>query len=610
MLPLGIRQGAAGEAGVLPRLYARRRTQRRFAMSTPPSATGCLTEDDVVALWGDTVAGPERDRLLGHARECTACTARLETAGSQWSLDHLGPGLGRPHGDDTRAIRDRLAQTPPGRGSYAGDATETAAIPRTVPPIPGIVELEAVGRGGMGVVYRGRDAVLGRLVAVKMLLAWAPLSDAARKRAEREALVLARLRHPNVVAIHAAGEIDGVPYLVMEWIAGGTLQQRLAAGRLPPREAAELACAVARALEQVHAIGIVHRDIKPANILLAEAADPRRTVVPKVADFGLARPEATTELLTRAEDVLGTPGYMAPEQTGLDPAVGEVGPTTDIHAVGGLLFAMLTGEPPFKAPTPLESMQRSVRGDLGNPAALALAPADLGTIVAKCLQPVPAHRYRSAGELADDLERFLDGRPVVARPIPVWERLGKWARRRPLAAVAAGLAAALLIGATGGTAYHVRQLGLANAQVTASRDRAQEAMTVAERSMERLTGGSIKRMLFRGEALDEGDLDYLRQVLDEFAEWPLGTIRSAGSGFAPVDSSGWRSFASTSAAMPTPWPAKRRNSQRWPGWATCCPTTLRYSAAGSMPITGCATASIISSRLRRRSRRPRNRSRS
>jgi tetratricopeptide (TPR) repeat protein len=436
---------------------------------------------------------------------------------SRWSLEHLAAASGRAAGDDTLAIRQRLAATPP---AITAGGEPSAAIPRGAPAIPGVVDLEAVGRGGMSVVYRGRDTTLDRLVAVKVLRAWMPLSESARQRAEREALMLARLDHPNVVRIHAAGEVGGTPYLVMEWVAGPTLQQRIDERPLPPRDAGRIALDLARALAQVHALGIVHRDIKPDNILVEPAADGPGT--PKLADFGLARPEEAAEHLTQADTVLGTPAYMAPEQTGLAAALAEVGPPADIHALGGVIFAMLTGHAPYEAASALESMQRSIRGEVAHAGLADHAPVDLRTILWKCLEPEPARRYRSAGELADDLARFLDGRPVLARPVSPVERLGKWARRQPVMAAAAGLVAVFVAGAIGGTIYHVLQLRQANDEIARRRDEAEEAAAVAERTLARLTDASIQRMLMRGGPLDEGDRDYLRQVRDEYLTWPLG----------------------------------------------------------------------------------------
>jgi tetratricopeptide (TPR) repeat protein/predicted Ser/Thr protein kinase len=498
---------------------------------------GCPGEVCWQAFLNGQLSAAEVARLDAHLRDCGACQQLIDAISCRWTLDgRLFEGrryLERTAEQDDQAeavsgradeeIREmarRLAANPP--ASTVGSGAGRAAIPSEIPRIPGIEELTAVARGGMGVVYRGRDVTLGRTVAVKVLRSGGVLSDSARERARRESLLCARIEHPNIVTVHAAGEADGMPYLVMNWIVGPSLQKRIdEEGRLPAREAATIVRDIARGLERVHAYGIIHRDLKPDNVLLSTKTEPP---TPILIDFGLARTEDSAQQLTQAMTVLGTPGFMAPEQTGLDTTLGEVSAATDVHGLGAMLYALLTGKPPYAAATATATMQMATRGELSDPAALGRdVPADLQTIVLKCLQPSPARRYRSAGEMADDLERFLDGRPVVARPISTPERLVKWARRRPVTATLSGLAGAMLLLTAAGAAYHVAELERANTEITASRDLADEAVALAERSMERLTGASIQRMLMRGEPLDEGDQAYLRQVVEEFERWPLGS---------------------------------------------------------------------------------------
>lgn len=254
-----------------------------------------------------------------------------------------------------------------------------------------------------------RDTALDRMVAVKVLWSFGPLSDAARARATRESLMLARLNHPNVITIYGTGgTAEGVPYLVMELVAGQSLQQRIDAEPLPPREAARIVRDLARGLSEVHALGIVHRDLKPDNVLLARTAGPGGDL-PKLADFGLARPDDAAANLTQADAIAGTPSFMAAEQTGLDPTLGDVGPATDIHGLGAVLYAAVVGRAPYEAKTPGESLGLAARGEpTGLPILTARCPPDLRTIVEKCLWPDPVQRYRAPGDLADDLERFLN----------------------------------------------------------------------------------------------------------------------------------------------------------------------------------------------------------
>ncbi len=284
--------------------------------------------------------------------------------------------------------------------------------PSAWPVVPGHEVGGVLGRGGMGVVYEARDTRLDRPVALKVLHAGAGAQERARFRVE--AAVTARLCHPNIVAVNAACEHDGVAFLVMELVTGGGLDRRLAAGPLAPREAAELVRAVARAVQFAHDAGVVHRDLKPGNILLGSHG-------PKVADFGLARrldPEATA--ITRDGAVLGTAGYMAPEQAAGGIAVG---PAADVFALGAVLYECLTGQQPFRADTWEATLGRVLRADptpptLVNPA----VPAALEAVCLRCLEKAPDRRYPRADAVADDLDRALAGEPTAAAPLTHHER--------------------------------------------------------------------------------------------------------------------------------------------------------------------------------------------
>ena len=272
----------------------------------------------------------------------------------------------RAPGPDTMAIVGRLAARPP--------------EPPPSPPlaVPGLTDLVEVGRGGMGVVYRARESRLDRVVAVKVLAPDATPTPERRSRAEREALLLTRIVHPNVVQILYVTDVAGAPAIVMEWIDGPSLDERVGAGTLPAAEAAALVADVGRGVAALHARGIIHRDIKPANVLLAPAAGGRRPT-PKLVDFGLARPDADPgPAVTRDGIAVGTSSFMAPEQTGLDPALGQVGTAADIHALGGLLSWLLCGSAPFDAKSTSESLRRAAAGEFRPLGALvAGVPADL-----------------------------------------------------------------------------------------------------------------------------------------------------------------------------------------------------------------------------------------
>jgi hypothetical protein len=338
-----------------------------------------------------------------------------------------------------------------GTGSDAGTTEPPVA---GLPQVPGY-EVEAVlGRGGMGVVYKARHLALKRTVALKMLAAGHPYpAERARFRAEAEAV--ARLQHPNIVQIHEIGEAAGRPFFALEYVAGGSLAERLAGRPLPPRDAARLVATLAEAMHLAHSRNLVHRDLKPGNVLLAGEADtPVGQCQPKVTDFGLVRQLDADSGQTFDGVVIGTPSYMAPEQA--EGRAHAAGPATDVWALGAILYECLTGRPPFKGATPLETLEQVRSREPAAPSARnRQAPRDLETICLKCLRKEPERRYSSARELADDLGRFVRGEPVAARPVGRLERVAKWVRRNPtvagLSAVAAlavvmGTVASLLFG--------------------------------------------------------------------------------------------------------------------------------------------------------------------
>jgi WD40 repeat protein len=329
--------------------------------------------------------------------------------------------------------------------------------------VPGYEILRELGRGGMGVVYQARQTKLDRVVALKMILAGghAGETDLARFRTEGEAI--ARLQHPNIVQIYEVGEHQGRPFLALEYCAGDSLEKKLNGTPLPARTAAAMMAPLARAVEAAHRRGVVHRDLKPANILLQPGTQDQgdkvfalSELVPKITDFGLAK-KLDEASKTVDGSVMGTPSYMAPEQAGGQSK--DIGPAADVYSLGAILYECLTGRPPFRAPTALDTLFQVINDEPAPPSRLQpKTPKDLETICLKCLHKQPHRRYASARELADDLGHYLAGEPVHARPVGWLERGTKWARRRPTAAALLALSLAAGLALLGGAAWFTDKL--------------------------------------------------------------------------------------------------------------------------------------------------------
>jgi WD40 repeat protein/tRNA A-37 threonylcarbamoyl transferase component Bud32 len=350
----------------------------------------------------------------------------------------------------------------PANGREADTLTPAAAAPSpgtALPPeqMPGYDLLGVLGRGAMGVVYKARHQRLNRIVALKMILAGGHAGEAELARFRTEAETVARLRHPGVVQIYDVGEHAGLPYLALEYCDGGSLADRLGGTPLPPTQAAALVEHLARAIDAAHRQHVIHRDLKPANVLLAGGADsPTGRLTPKVTDFGLAKKLDEGSSQTQTGTILGTPSYMAPEQAGGKPKA--VGPAADVYALGAILYECLTGRPPFRAATTMDTLIQVLYDEPVPPTQLQpKTPQDLETICLKCLHKEPAKRYATAADLAEDLRRFQADEPIAARPVGSVERVSKWARRRPaVAALLAVSVVALLALLSGGTAFTLR----------------------------------------------------------------------------------------------------------------------------------------------------------
>lgn len=340
----------------------------------------------------------------------------------------------------------------------------------------GEYELQAeIARGGMGIVFKARQTRLNRIVAVKMILAGelADREDVRRFLSEAEAA--AGLDHPGIVPVYESGEIGGQHFFSMGFVDGESLATRLADGPLPPRRAAALLAELADAVDYAHERGVIHRDLKPGNILLDRDGHPR------VTDFGLAKRVTGDSGLTRTGQTLGTPSYMPPEQA--SGKLDAIGRAADVYALGAVLYAALTGRPPFQAATPLDTMLQVLDQDPVAPRQLnAGVPRDLETIALKCLEKEPHKRYATAQELAGELRRFLRGEPIHARPVGRVERGWRWCKRKPVVAgLAAGVAAALVAGTVVSSYFAIE----ANHRAIVESSAKQEALalkTIAEKN--------------------------------------------------------------------------------------------------------------------------------
>jgi serine/threonine protein kinase len=299
--------------------------------------------------------------------------------------------------------------------------------------------LEQIGCGGMGVIYRARQRHSQRIVAVKRVLSYRADSHGALQRFRREAQAVASLDHPNILPIYEVSESeDGLPFFSMKFAEKGSLRDSAASLRDEPRKCVQLMAKVARAVEYAHSRGVVHRDIKPGNILLDDRGEPL------VSDFGLAKLLDGNNDLTRSLTTFGTAGFIAPEQAGGSTA--DFAPAADVYSLGAVLFNVLAGRPPFLGSNPVSVIRQA--SETQAPKLRSLAPSldrDLETICAHCLERDPKARYQSAGDLAADLEHWLDGRPIVARPVSPPARIWRWSRRNPKLVGAA--TAGLLLGA-------------------------------------------------------------------------------------------------------------------------------------------------------------------
>jgi eukaryotic-like serine/threonine-protein kinase len=401
----------------------------------------CPERDLLERLLDNCLADTELDELERHVKACASCQQTLETLTDDtlWRSE-LRQEAALLFADTEHGLAiDALVRT----AAAADGANQPSARP--APTVPGYEIAGELGRGGMRVVYHARHVRLNRPCALKMVLAGAHASPEHVARFVTEAEAIARLDHPSIVQIRHIGDVLGLPFLELEYLAGGSLDRQLDGTPWPTTRAAHLAEQAALGIAEAHRLGIVHRDLKPSNVLLAADGTP------KVGDFGLAKMLDSQAVLTRSESVMGSPSYMAPEQ-----ALGHAriaGPPVDIYALGAILYELLTGRPPFRGTTALETLEQVKSTEPVAPSRLVRSvPRDIETICLKCLQKEPSKRYETAKALCDDLRSFLDGRPILARRTSGVERSWRWCRRNRFVAGMAGIAATAMFSLAVGAA--------------------------------------------------------------------------------------------------------------------------------------------------------------
>jgi eukaryotic-like serine/threonine-protein kinase len=486
---------------------------------------------DLAGFLGD-VKGPARERLFREllALELDACLDRGERPDAQTYRDRFPDHVDAideafvPIGLDGVTLQAGARRVRSSQSHETGGPKLSEFVPELPRAELNPVVLEALrlegyevkgelGRGGMGVVYLARKVALNRLCALKMVLAGAHAGSAAVARFRAEAEAVARLRHPDIVQIYHVGEADGLAYLELEYLPGGGLDQALDGSPWPATRAARLVEIIARAIAEAHRQGIIHRDLKPANILLDVSGRP------KVADFGLAKILDSDDGLTKSRSVLGSPCYMAPEQAAGDTNL--VGATTDVYALGAILYELLTGRPPFRAATPLETLAQVKDTEPVPPSRFQPGlRGDIETICLKCLEKSPGRRYATGEDLAEDLRRLLAGEPILAHPAPSWERVWKWARRRPALAGALFVSTAAVVLLLVGALYYNTQLRASVKQAKAAQKVAVDQRNVTLQTLNQLVFG-VQERLGKTPATRQarkGLLDIAIEGLDEIAQ--------------------------------------------------------------------------------------------
>lgn len=400
----------------------------------------CPSPNELEALLEGQVDPTQAEQLSAHVDGCAECQVILENLTDATELSctirsRSSAGAEVLVHAEASAFLERVKST---AFSLRGASEADPLAPLHLPNIDGYEIIRELGRGGIGVVYLARQHSLNRLVALKVLRSGPYADQEERARFRHEAETVARLRHPNMVHVYEVGEQNGNPFLAMEFVEGGSLRDRLQGNPQPFANSVRLMEIIARAIHHAHLAGLIHRDLKPANILLQpslDATSPKRLDLsecePKITDFGLAKQLDDPNHRTATGEIVGTPSYMAPEQAASQRS--SLGPATDVYSLGAILYELITGRPPFKGATAVDTVVQLLHQEVVRPSSLRPElPRDLETICMTCLNKDSARRYSSASALAHDLARFRRGQPIVARPIGPIERTWKWARSHPL----------------------------------------------------------------------------------------------------------------------------------------------------------------------------------
>lgn len=461
----------------------------------------CLFENQIDSLLADRLSDAEEEQVDVHLSTCASCRELLKAKTTV--PESIGRALAAESSDSIGdEFLDRIMKDN-SDNDYATDGEETSPMgdEHTLPPgkniahsaksltvsntrlidLPGYEILAEIGRGGLGVVFKAWQHALDRIVAIKMMKSQLFAGATELSRFQIEAKAVAQLQHPNIVQVFDVIDHDDNPCLCMEYVEGIDLSKRLAGNPQPPNDAAGLVEILANAMHSVHRTGILHRDLKPANVLLGHANDPSTGIrltgagsdelfQPKITDFGLSKQVDQDNGLTETQSAIGTPSYMSPEQA-LEGK--NVTAAADVYSLGAILYEMLTGRPPFRGTTPINTLAHVIHEPPVAPRKLVSSiPVDLEAVCLKSLEKEPGYRYSTAEALADDLRRFQDGVPTIARPTTFVERSWRWSKRHP---VAVGLIVIALLAAIG-----VRYAFVMQQQTLAARSLKVRARTAVE----------------------------------------------------------------------------------------------------------------------------------